>query len=56
VALVLPQQRDRRDNLAAEFRDEHLPALDRGLDLLPWIRQRPLLVPAITDPAGRLVQ
>src|SRR5215470_19294556 len=56
VKLVIPQQRHRGDDVAAELRHVDLAALDRGSDLLPRERPWPLLVPACGDPGGRLVE
>src|SRR5438552_16208846 len=56
IRRVFPLERHGRDEVAVELRDVDLTAIDRGSDLVVRKRERPLLVAALADPGGRLVE
>src|SRR4051812_29894855 len=56
IRRVVPQERDGRDGVSVQLGDIDLPTLDRLRDLFAGKRERPLLVPALADPDGRLVE
>src|SRR4051812_41577920 len=56
VRRIVPEERDGRDGVSVQLGDVDVPALDRLRELVAGERERPLLVAALADPDGRLVE